>query len=71
MEIDINCIRGKSPDGGTDGLCQKTQAVALVEGMVRSCKAVSNYETASLQEGICHGIARKEPCVPRSGIILI
>ena len=46
MEIDINCIRGKSPDGGTDGLRQKTQAVALVEGMVRSCKAVSNYETA-------------------------
>ena len=46
MEIDINSIRGKSPDGGTDGLRQKTQTVLLVEGIVRSCKAVSNYETA-------------------------
>lgn len=46
MEIDINSIRGKSPDGGTDGLRQKTQTLLLVEGMVRSCKAVSKYETA-------------------------
>ena len=46
MEIDINSIRGKSPDGGTNGPRQKTQTVLLVEGIVRSCRAVSKYETA-------------------------
>lgn len=46
MEIDINSIQNKCSDGGKDSPCQKTHAMLLVEGMVRSCKAVSSYETA-------------------------
>lgn len=46
MEIDINSTQSRCSDGGIDDPCQKTQMVLLVDSMVNSCKAVSNYETA-------------------------
>lgn len=46
MEININDYRNENSGGGSDALCQNGSLMLLVEGMVKSCKAMSSYEQA-------------------------
>ncbi len=46
MEININDYRNANSDGGQDGHCQGNPLVSMVEGVVKSCRALSSYEAA-------------------------